>query len=93
MEPMTDAELGQVLSLPRDPCTGTDILEHISATDDWQVERVLGSAGTFVVEVCYRPVPCRAHILCRPVDAGLYAVEAVVRAGAEGRDIGGAGTR
>ena len=71
---MDDAEFLRCLDLPLEPRASGAILCHLRASGDWRVERVLGSAGQFVLEVTYLPARCRGWILCQPVGDDLFTV-------------------
>lgn len=74
---MDDATLWTHLNPPREPRTGGEILRHIKATGEWRVDRVMGSAGDFVVEVTYLPQERHGSVICRRRDDDTYDVQAV----------------
>lgn len=74
---MNDLEFSSRLNAPTQPCTGSDILRHIKATGSWRVERVLGSAGEFVIDVTYIPLDWHGCVVCCRAGDDTYTVQAV----------------
>jgi hypothetical protein len=71
---MNDAEFLRCLDLPLEPRTSGELLYHLRAAKNCHLERVLGSAGEFVLEVTYLPAHCRGQVLCHPVGDDLFTV-------------------
>jgi hypothetical protein len=71
---MNDAEFLHCLDLPLEPRTSAELLCHLRTSGTCHVERVLGSAGEFVVEVTYLPACCRGCILCHPIGDDLFTI-------------------
>jgi hypothetical protein len=71
---MNDAEFLRCLDLPLEPRTSAELLCRLRASETCHIERVLGSAGEFVLEVTYLPVHCRGCVLCHPVGDDLFIV-------------------
>lgn len=88
---MDDAALWLQLNPPREPRTGSEILRHIKTTGDWRVDRVMGSAGDFVVEVTYLPLERRGSVVCRRRGDDTYDVQAVQSDNARVLALAGAG--
>ncbi len=74
---MNDAEFLVRLNPPREPRTGADILRHIRASGQWAINRIMGSAGDYVIELTYLPLGCHGLVSYRRGQGGMMHVQAV----------------
>src|SRR5579863_7544354 len=71
---MTQSEFEAALHVPAKPCTTAELLRELHANGEWRVDRILGSAGEFVVEVTNLMSHCPGQILCHHVTGDRYVL-------------------
>lgn len=71
---MTQSEFEAALHLPAEPCTTAELLRELHANSGWRVDRIMGSAGEFVVEVTNLVSHRPGQILCHHVTGDRYVL-------------------